>query len=763
MRSRALFVLYWLALWLAQVLPVRVIADEKLDPSWSQALGRFLAQGLKIGQDYVFTYGPLGYFSTSVYEPALFWHKLLVWEIGWRLLASWFVARALWDERSRFERGAALLLLLAIPLVFDAFAFVVIAAVASVLVREPRPGARLRALAFLLLGSLALVKFTFAVAAGALVLALLAQTFALAGRRAALRDAALALAGLALPWFAAGQGVANFLPWLTKSLAIASAYNEGQSKPAGLLADALGLATLACILFLLARWAFVRPRNGARTGLAAALGVCTFFAFKAGYVRGDDHTSYYMGFALLAGWLLPRTRPALLIACACSLLALVGIFLAPEQEDVPASTLAREFVARLPANARDVLLPWRSHAELDEAQRLRAARFDLPRIRARVGREPVDVFDFHQGVALLNGLEYQPRPLFQSYVAFTPRLQELDVRYYESERAPRFVLFRLETIDDRLPTMEHARLLETFLRRYKPVLYERRELLLERLAQPLPPAPRTNAIERELAFGELFELPPTQAPARVLTLDIRRNALGSLAQFLYRAPEVQLESVDQFGNRRRQRVVPSLMRTGVLVDPLIGAGDDWTRFLVGAPLPRLRSLRVLLPEGWEWMYARQVGLKLEDTSAPPRDDELSRELDAFVFPRMPDGMQLAQAGLRLENGGHDCFFVFAPASMAWTLPAGKHALAALFGMSSDPRRIPFSSRACFRVLLVDGAQQKLLMERWIDLSKPEDRSFMKIDLEFEAAHDCQLILATALPEGDARQNAWCFWSGVKLR
>ena len=80
-----------------------------------------------------------------------------------------------------------------------------------------------------------------------------------------------------------------------------------------------------------------------------------------------------------------------------------------------------------------------------------------------------------------------------------------------------------------------------------------------------------------------------------------------------------------------------------------------------------------------------------------------------------------------------------------------------------PRRIPFSSRACFRVLLVDGAQQKLLMERWIDLSKPEDRSFMKIDLEFEAAHDCQLILATALPEGDARQNAWCFWSGVKLR
>ena len=48
MRARAGFALYWLALWLAQVLPARVIADDALDPSWSRALGRFLAQGLQI-------------------------------------------------------------------------------------------------------------------------------------------------------------------------------------------------------------------------------------------------------------------------------------------------------------------------------------------------------------------------------------------------------------------------------------------------------------------------------------------------------------------------------------------------------------------------------------------------------------------------------------------------------------------------------------------------------------------------------------------
>lgn len=756
MKARAPFALYWLALWLAQVLPVRVIADDALDPSWSQALGRFLAQGLQAGEDYVFTYGPLGYFSTNVYEPALFWHKLLVWEVVWRLVASWFVARALWDERSRLERGAALALLVFVPLVFDAFAFALIVAVASVLARESRPAAHVRALGFLLLGSLALVKFTFAVAAGAVALALVLRSWRLAGRRAALQDAGLGLAGLLCCWFAAGQGLANFWPWLANSLRIAAAYNEGQSKPAGALSTCLGIATLLCLLWILARRAGARP-------LAAALALTAFLAFKAGYVRGDDHTSYYLGFALVGGWLLPQARPATIPAAACALFALLGIFLAPEQEGVPASTLAREFVERLPLNARDVFAPSAARARLERARQAAAARFDLPRIRARVGSEPVDVFDFHQGVALLNGLEYAPRPLFQSYVAFTRVLQELDVRHYEGPRAPRFVLFKLETIDDRLPTMEHARLLETFLRLYRPVLSERRELLLERRAEPLPPARRAAAIERELAFGEEFALPATQAPARVLTLDIRRNALGALAQFLYRAPEIHLETLDQFGNRRSLRVVPGMMRTGVLVDPWIGPGDDWVRFLVGAPLPRLRSLRVVLPAGWGWMYEARLGLKLEDSEAPPRDDALSRELDAFVFPRMPDGLQLAQPGLRLEDSGHDCFFVFAPSTLAWSVEPGRHTLSALFGLRLDPRRQPSSTRVCFQVGIVEGAQQKLLLERWIDLAKPEDQGTHKLDLEFDAPKGGQLLLLTRLPAEDARRNAWCFWSEVKLR
>ncbi len=768
-RSRALFVLGWLAVWLAQVLPARVIADDALDPSWSQALGRFFAQRLQIGVDYVFTYGPLGYFSTNVYEPSVFWHKLLGWEIGWRLLASWFVARALWRVSGRVERALAFALLVLVPLVFDAWAFAVIVAVTTLLAERERSGPWLRAAGFALLSSLALVKFTFAAAAGACALALALQSLEREGPRALARDLGLcAASGLAL-WFAAGQGLANLWPWLQNSLRIASAYNEGESKPAGALANAIGFAALGLCWLLAAQGALARPRERGRLAVGAALAAAVFLSFKAGYVRGDDHTSYFLGFVLVAGWLLPRAEGtgARLRTAASALLAalaLVGIVTAPEEEDISAPALLGDFAARLPLNVHDVFLPLASRATLEAARAERAQRFDLPRIRERVGTDPIDVVNFHQGVALLNGLNYVPRPVFQSYVAFTPQLQELDVRWYESTAAPRWVLFKLETIDDRLPAMEQSRLFETLLRWYKPVLAERRELLLERRAQALPPAQRTRELEREIGFGEELALPATRAEARLLTLDVRTKPLGRLAQFLYRAPELHLSLRDEFGNQRTLRIVPGMMRTGVLIDPFVPSGDGWAQFLVGGRLPRTLSLKLLVPPGWEWMYEPQVGLVVESAQgyAPPRDDALAQSLHAFVFARMPDGLQVPRPSLRLDFLGRDTSFVFAPSAMSWMLPAGRHTLGAIFGLTEAPRREPSTRKAAFRVGLVDGQQQKLLFERWIDLDKAEDRGALRIDLEFEAAHECQLVLLTALPEGDPTKNAWCWWSQVEI-
>ena len=71
-------------------------------------------------------------------------------------------------------------------------------------------------------------------------------------------------------------------------------------------------------------------------------------------------------------------------------------------------------------------------AQFDEKRRTGLAeaknKFYLPRISAVVAGRTVDVFGYRQGIAILNGLNYVPRPIFQGYSAYTPSLIELNTQ-----------------------------------------------------------------------------------------------------------------------------------------------------------------------------------------------------------------------------------------------------------------------------------------------------------------------------------------------
>ena len=66
------------------------VAD--LDFSWRLCLAHFCKHRARAGVDYIWTYGPLGYFTTTAYDPDLFWLKYL-WEIALRRYPGRFIRR----------------------------------------------------------------------------------------------------------------------------------------------------------------------------------------------------------------------------------------------------------------------------------------------------------------------------------------------------------------------------------------------------------------------------------------------------------------------------------------------------------------------------------------------------------------------------------------------------------------------------------------------------------------------------------------------
>ena len=78
--TRWLWLVFACVLWLKFLrFPVEDTAPD-LDFSWKLSLASFFKQRAHAGVDYVWTYGPLGYFTTDTYDSDLFWLKY-VWEM----------------------------------------------------------------------------------------------------------------------------------------------------------------------------------------------------------------------------------------------------------------------------------------------------------------------------------------------------------------------------------------------------------------------------------------------------------------------------------------------------------------------------------------------------------------------------------------------------------------------------------------------------------------------------------------------------------
>jgi hypothetical protein len=567
-------------LWISLLdFPTLVAADD-LDPSWARALGYCLTQRWQAGSDYLFTYGPLGYFTTPVYDPDLYWWRYL-WEVGIKLLlAGLFLRLLLGLPRWWLRAGFYVLILFLFPRRNDLpHIFLIVSLVAVVLLTE-NPGRCLLAGCAGVLAILALTKFTFCLlggfALGCLLVALGRQ-----GRwQAVLGTAALYGLSVVALWVVLGQSWSNVLPYLRGAIDLARGYSEAMTVPGdnGRLWLSLGiLLVLALAGLTLGK----PPRQPATLSGLALLAGLLVLEWKHGFVRQASHQAQYFTTTLfLPLLLLPLgvSRSSVKLAFLVVVLSLLGHCPVSWEELLDAKRVHSLGVEALSHPYRQVaglLAPLRMQRQLEEEQARLARRWDLPRIRSHVGEEPVDLLTHQQGIVFLNRFRWQPRPVFQSYSAYTPALLEANAAFYRSSRVPRYVLVRLSSIDERFPCLEDSPTLLILLQRYTLVTEEKGFLLLQRdqpapfhLTEPLP--------SKTIRLGEWVSLPPRRgAGGYWARLHLSYSLYGKLRRLVYRTPIVYLTVRTESGTERTYRLVPAMARVGFLLDPLIEDTEDF--------------------------------------------------------------------------------------------------------------------------------------------------------------------------------------------
>ncbi len=765
--------LLWLLVSLAAFRFPRLPVLE-LDASWRMGLGYFLTKDLQWGPDVIFTYGPLGFVMGNTYWGKLFWEM-----VGWRAVQSFVFGAVLIDESRRLRgvhRAFFTLFVLLLGVIYeDALHMIVIALLGLRLVRTAgeESGAKGNVVASLLLGVLAVIKFTNLMLGGFAVVV----AGALALHRRAPRAAAvtaLTFAGTFLAgWLLCGQNPLNIPLFILDSLQISSGYNStmGIPTPAAPLRSGLIVVGLLAVYFALQIAA--SPRRPVAIAASLVVAAFLYLNWKHGFLRADGHMIGFFICALvpIAGFpaLLDDAparrwiRGALLLPAA--FFCLLGI-----EQALPGTV--RRCAGQLQNGIWDRtahLLDWSAFRQRyrDTMTPLRDTH-SLPEIQKVVGNSTIDVLGFEQGIALLNKFNYLPRPVFQSYSAYTPRLARKNLDFYASDRAPEFALVRLPSIDQRLAAMDDSLLLNYFLHSYDYVMGEKGWQLWRRRADA--PAADTVAPRRlrttELALETDLDLADLSDRHTWITIDLRPTLLGRIRDFLYKSPIVRLVVTDTTGGTTRYRLPLDIGRTGFMLNPLVEDATGLMHFAGGKPARRVARIRLEVDDGGRSLYrpSAEIGLfALTPSEAGARALTLIEQAKYWVFVTKPVSVQSAAEPCILKVDDVNTMMFHAPSRLEFDVLPGATEMVGRFGYpenayTGDAR----TSGAWFRVVWSDGTTEHTLFERFLDpRANPADRGLHPFHAALGSVTSGRVRLV--IDPGSDPGWDWTVWTGIEIR
>ncbi len=238
----------------------------------------------------------------------------------------------------------------------------------------------------------------------------------------------------------------------------------------------------------------------------------------------------------------------------------------------------------------------------------------------------MDVFPFEASLPLCSGLNYQPRPIPQTYTAFGSDLEGPNVAFYQSEQAPRFVLYVMGTnafsIDSRYHLWDEPAVKRILQERYIPrlVFTNTEGAITEAIPSPTPVLlleRRTNQVVMRVETlettteksGHQFDIPQQEGELYAY-VRVRKTLLGRLASWLYRGGLVFARfDLDQ-GNQREFRVIASNLETGVLVNHFSdqkqadSVADYFCHNSQGNP--KCRRVGIYFQQSWEYEASFEV-------------------------------------------------------------------------------------------------------------------------------------------------------------
>ena len=206
-----------------------------------------------------------------------------------------------------------------------------------------------------------------------------------------------------------------------------------------------------------------------------------------------------------------------------------------------------------------------------------------PAILDKIGQKTVDVIPGENILLYFNKLNYNPRPVVQSYAVYTPYLSSLNYEKYVSDTAPESLIVSNQSIDGRYAFSDDQKVKLSLITDYYCDAAFKSQNFDYLLFQRKP----KNAFitisppnEEIIKIGEDYTL-KDRDKVYFIKMDIQYSLMGKALRFAYKPFIIWIIFTLEDGSEHRHRVVVPIYKDGIIVNPYIEKESDLFNFVRG--------------------------------------------------------------------------------------------------------------------------------------------------------------------------------------
>ncbi|KTD01395.1 transmembrane protein [Fluoribacter gormanii] len=582
-----------------------------IDPSWALGLNQAVAQGLAFGKEIIFTLGPYSSLYTKAYHPAT--DLMMIVGCLYLALTYWGCLLFLMKKNKWY-----LALIYCVPFLGMIYSrdslflsYPLLAGLCSLKIKSLKhkiTGHYLLLFAFYLFapfGLLALIKGSMLITC--LLMLFLCFIFFLANN-----ENKLALICLVSPsitiivfWLAAGQSLLTLPDYLTSSLFIASEFTEAMSSDGNMKEVILYLLT--CSLIFLTIFLNKQMPVTLKIFLLSVYFIFLFVSFKTGFTRHLGHAFIPGTSVFLATLFLPHiinSWPSYLLIVV-SLNAWFSI-----NSQYTNISLRDNFISTYSSAWHGFKNRIQDFSWLEKNFAL-TMNFIRNQADFPVLQGTTDIYSYDQTYLISSQNIWAPRPIFQSYSVFNPDLAADNSKHLQGKHKPDNIIFKIEPIDQRVPSLEDGASWPLLLTNYQPIHSTNNFLFLRKKKHEH----KKNIIllKREsYSLGEQVEIPETQL--LFAEIELTPNILGALATIVFKPQQLHITMYLNNGATRQYRLVANMAKSTFLLSPLIESTVEFSLLYKNnneLDIKKVKSLVIATNQknNWHWNNEYTINFK----------------------------------------------------------------------------------------------------------------------------------------------------------